>query len=269
MVGIPPIMRTDPSQNTALQTLARAGHAINGVIHLLLGWIILQVAWQGSAGGSGADQNGAFEQLAGNSVGKVLLWIGFVGFLALAIWELLQATVSAGRDDEWTDRAKSAGKGITHVALAIVCIRFATGGGESSGPGQSQDTARTIMDQPGGRILLVVLGLVIIGIAGYHVYNGATKGFLDDLRGNPGDAAVKAGVVGYAGKGVALALIGGLFALAGFRGQSGEARGLDGAIRQLGDAPAGRFILTVIAIGIVAYGVYSFVKARYVDLSGN
>jgi len=262
-------MTRDLSQNTALQTLARAGHAINGVLHLLIAWVIIQVAWQGSAGGTGADQNGALQQLADNSVGKALLWVGFVGFLALAIWEFLQATISAGRDAEWTDRAKAAGKGIMHVVLAIACVRFATGGGDSSSSGQSQDTAKTIMEQPGGRILLVIVGLVVIGIGGYHVYKGATKRFLEELAGRPGESATKVGMAGYIGKGIALALIGGLFALAGFRGQSGEARGLDGAVRQLRDAPAGPYLLTLIALGIAAYGIFSFVRARQDDLSGD
>lgn len=264
-----PMPRTDPSQNTALQGLARVGHAVNGVLHLVMGWIILQVAWQGSAGGKGADQNGAFAQLADNALGKALLWLGVVGFSALALWELLQATVSAGRDAEWTDRAKEAGKGVVHIALAITSFRFATGGVTRSGSGDTQDTAKTILEQPAGRVLVVVLGLVVIGVGIYHVHKGLTKGFLDDLRGHPGATATRAGVVGFAGKGVSLVLIGGLFALAGLRGQSGEARGLDGAVRGLRDAPAGPYVLTLIALGIAAYGLFALVRARHEDLSSS
>ena len=60
-----------------LQAGARVGYAVSGVLHLLIGWIALQVAW--SASGKSADQSGALQSLAGNSVGRLTLWLAVAG----------------------------------------------------------------------------------------------------------------------------------------------------------------------------------------------
>ena len=73
------------SDHPALETAARVGYAVSGLLHLLIGWIALQVAWGLGGGGSGqnADQTGALQSLAGNGLGMAVLWIGVLGFLGL------------------------------------------------------------------------------------------------------------------------------------------------------------------------------------------
>ena len=119
------------------------------------------------------------------------------------------------------------------------------------------------MGSPGGRLLVGVVGLVVLGIAGYHVYKGWTKKFLEDLREHPGDWAVTAGRIGYIAKGVALVIVGFFFLVAAWQADPDKAQGLDGALKTLKDAPFGPFLLTLVAVGIAAYGVYSFARSRY------
>ena len=69
--------------------------------------------------------------------------------------------------------------------------------------------------------------------------------------------------VGYIGKGIALAAVGILFITAAIQQRAGKATGMDGALRSLRDLPAGTVILLVIALGLLAYGVYSFARARF------
>ncbi|MFL6257903.1 MAG: DUF1206 domain-containing protein, partial [Pyrinomonadaceae bacterium] len=42
-----------------------------------------------------------------------------------------------------------------------------------------------------------------------------------------------------------------------------EARGLSGALRALEQRPYGPYVLGAVALGLVAYGLYMFVEARY------
>jgi len=100
-------------------------------------------------------------------------------------------------------------------------------------------------------------------VGAYHVWKGATEGFLRDLEKDPGTWPVRAGVVGYIAKGVALAVVGGLFGLAALHSNPKEAKGLDGALRALKDQPFGPGLLTAVALGIAAYGIYSFSRARH------
>ena len=103
----------------------------------------------------------------------------------------------------------------------------------------------------------------IIAVGGYHVYKGVTRKFLDDLEDHPGRLATVAGMVGYPAKGGVLALVGAFFVIAAVQHQSSEADGLDGALKSLRDEPFGPALLTVVAAGLVAFGLYCFSRARH------
>jgi Domain of Unknown Function (DUF1206) len=163
-----------------VQTGARVGYAVNGLLHLLIGGIALQVAWSGS--GTSADQSGALQTLAGNSLGRLTLWVAVLGFLALGLWQLANglATRSAAGSSQWAVRGKSISKAIVYLALAWTCFSFAKGK-PSSSKAQSADFTATLLQQTGGRLLVAVVGLVVIGVGGYHVVKGWTRKFLQDL----------------------------------------------------------------------------------------
>src|SRR5690349_24404333 len=72
-------------RSDALENLARLGLVAHGIIHLLVAWLALQLAWGG--GGKEADQSGAMSTLAQTPVGKPLLWVLAVGLIALAVWQ--------------------------------------------------------------------------------------------------------------------------------------------------------------------------------------
>ncbi|MEP9362111.1 DUF1206 domain-containing protein [Nocardioides sp. CN2-186] len=235
---------------------ARLGYAASGVLHLILAWITLQIALGG--GGKQASQSGALGTVAHQAFGQVLLWVLVVGFALLTVWQVTEAITQR----EAFDKAKAAGKAVMYVALAWTSFKFAMGGHTSSNK-QTQDFTRTLMDAPAGRFLVGLVGVGIIGVALYHVYKGWKKKFLEDLQEHPGRGAEIAGRVGYIGKGIALVAVGVLFIVAAVKHHAGKATGLDGGLRSLRDLPAGTVILIAIALGIAAYGVYSFARARY------
>jgi hypothetical protein len=254
------------SDHPALETAARVGYAVSGLLHLLIGWIALQVAWGLGGGGSGqsADQTGALQSLAGNGLGMAVLWIGVLGFLGLGLWQVADAAFGhPGSDKEaWGGRIKAISKALVYLFLAWTTFTFARGGSSDS-ESKTTDFTSSLMSKPGGQWLVAIVGLVVIGVGAYHVWKGATEGFMKDLEDDPGTWAVRAGVVGYIAKGVALAVVGLLFVLAGLHANPEESKGLDGALRTLKDQPFGPGLLTAVAIGIAAYGLYSFSRARH------
>ena len=253
---------SEASDHPALEAAARVGYATSGLLHLLIGWITLQIALGG--GGKDADQSGALSSLAQNGAGRVALWVGVIGFLGLAIWQVADAIVGHPGDDKdaWGGRAKAGGKAVVYLALAWSAFGFARGK-ESSSRKQSVDFTASLMEKPGGRVLVVVIGIAIIGVGAYHVFKGAKKKFLQDLVDHPGTWVTRAGQVGYIAKGAALAIVGFLFAAAGFHKEAKEASGLDGALKSLRDEAFGTTLLVVMAIGFAAFGVYSFARARH------
>jgi len=160
------------------------------------------------------------------------------------------------------DKVKAAGKAVLYGALAYTSFTFALGGHSSSNK-QAKDFTRTLMEAPAGRVLVGLVGLGILGVAGYHVYKGWKRKFLEDLQEHPGRWAVVAARIGYIAKGVALVAVGVLFIVAAVQQHVGKATGLDGALKSLRDLPAGPVVLIGVALGLAAYGVYSFARARY------
>ncbi len=256
----------------SLENLARVGLIAYGIVHLLIAWLALQLAWGG--GGESADQSGALATLAEQPFGKPLLWVLTLGLVALALWQLgevlrhragLQSTGDA-RKKAITKIVKSLAKTVMFLALALLAFRYATGGGQSSS-GQQQ-TVSGVFAWPGGRFLVGIAALVIIGVGGYLVHKGVTKRFMKEIDTAQATAAQqrtieRLGQVGYPAKGVAIALVGLLLGWAAVTFDPAKATGLDGALRAVLDAPFGKWLLSLVALGIAAYGVFCFFRARY------
>jgi hypothetical protein len=256
-----------------LEHLARVGLIAYGVVHLLVAWLALQLAWGG--GGESADQSGAMATVAESPVGKPLLWIIAIGLIALAVWQAAEvlrwrsgwSASGKTRTKAIRKSVKAIAKAVMYATLAVLAIRFATGGGQSSSQQQQQTTAG-VFDWPGGQFLVGATGLVLIGSGAYHVYKGVTKRFLKEI--DTSEASPKAtrlvtrlGQVGFPGKGVALAGVGALLVWAAVTFDPSKAQGLDGALRSILDLPFGQILLTLVALGIAAFGAYLFVRARY------
>lgn len=249
--------------NPVLQGGARVGYAVSGVLHLLIGWIALQVAWSDSS--KSADESGALQTLAGTSLGRLTLWLAVVGFLALGLWQLASGLAARPAKDSslWVARIKGIAKAVLYLALALTSFSAAKGQ-PSNSKAQSADFTATLLQHTGGRLLVSLIGLAVIAVGGYHVFKGWTRKFLQDLSEHPGTLTTRAGMVGYIAKGIALAVVGVLFVTAAAQNLSSKATGLDGALRALREQGFGPWLLTAVALGIGAFGVYNFARARYV-----
>src|SRR3954469_7888439 len=174
-------------RSDGLEHLARVGLIAYGIVHLLLAWLVLQLAWFGGSGQS-ADQSGAMGTLARQPFGKPLLWILALGLVALAVWQA--AEVLRWRSGWWASgktrtkaikkSANAVIKAAVYAALAVVAIRFAVGSGQSSSQQQQQTTAG-VFSWPGGRWLVGAFGLVLVGVGIWHIYKGLSKRFLKQI----------------------------------------------------------------------------------------
>ncbi len=235
---------------------ARLGYAVNGLLHLLIGWLAVQVALGVRA--AKADQSGALATLTGSAVGTLTLWLAVAGFALLGVWQLTEALVRRRR----SVRLKALGKTLVYAAVGWSALGFLRGAGRDASE-QTVDVTARLLAAPLGRLLVGVLGLGVLAIAGYHVVKGWTDRFLRDLREHPGSWAVWSGRAGYVAKGVALGFVAVLFLVAAGNGTPERATGLDGAMRSLMELPGGSLPLLVIAVGFAAYGSYSFARARF------
>ena len=256
---------------TATDTLRRSPryHALVGVgllsyglVHLIIAWIALQVAF---AGGGDASQQGALRQLSRQPLGVALLWAMAVGLFALCLWQVVEAVV--GRtglkpSKKLRKRISSAVRSVVYLVLGLTAARIASGSGSSSGQGEETLSAR-LLSVPFGRLLLAAVGVAVIAVGVSQVVKGVKHKFTEDLDGGREATALKLGTVGYCAKGVALAIIGLLFCWAAWSYDPKKAGGMDAALAALREQPFGTALLTAMALGIAAFGLYCFYWARH------
>ena len=256
------------TDSKAFEYTARVGFAASGVLHLLVAFIILRLAF---GSGGNADQSGALGTLAKQPGGTLMLWVAAAGLAALGLWRIAEAVVGSKPGERYGQqkdespawkRAKSIGLAIVNFAIAFSAAKFAMGSGQSSGQ-QNAGMSAELMQSGWGKTLLIAVGLGIAAVGGYHIYKGASKKFLKDLRVSGGTGITAVGVTGYVAKGLALAGIGVLVIMASLQSDPSKSTGLDAAIKTVGTAPFGKILLILAALGLAAFGAYSFVRSRY------
>jgi hypothetical protein len=237
---------------------------MSGIVHALIGVLAFSIA-VGGGGGEQADQSGALSAIAGNPGGTLLLWIVALGLIALGLFEVLTVVTTRGSGaDVWKERVSEGAKAVAYLVIGITALRFALGSGSSSSQ-QTQGLSAKLLQAPGGVVLLVLVGIGVAAVGGYFIVKGVRQKFLDDLTTNKRFVVVL-GTIGYVAKGIAIGVVGILFVVAAVTADPEKASGLDGALKSLASLPFGVVILIAVALGLIAYGVYSCVRARYAKL---
>ncbi|MET1006592.1 MAG: DUF1206 domain-containing protein [Propionibacteriaceae bacterium] len=249
-------------RSTGYHALVGVGLVSFGIVHLVLAWLAVRVAF-GQSGD--ASQQGALKELSQQPFGLVLLWVMAVGLLVLAVWQVIEAVVvRAGQKSAKRVRRRlsSIGRAVVYLVLSISAARVALGAGSSSGKSEDTVSAR-LMSVPFGRVLVAIVGVIIISVGVSQIVKGVRRKFTDDLDGVTGQAPLRLGTVGYCAKGVALAIIGGLFGWAALSYDPEKAGGMDAALSTLRGQPFGAVLLTAMAAGLAAFGLYCFYWARH------
>ena len=262
---VPTVTGVQIAQNDVFQKAARAGFVVSGLLHLIVGYLAIRIAF-GDRGT--ADQSGALATLAARPGGTVALWLTAVALLTLGLWRLVETFVgravdrdSSGSSPGLADRAKAFGVAAVYLGFAYSAFGFARGAGKSATEQNSTLSAR-LMQSTWGTCVLVACGVGVVAVGGYHVYKGVTRSFVDDLNGTSGNFVRRLGVAGYLGKGAVLAVVGALVVVAAWRSDPSKASGLDAALKTLGAQPFGSALLVAAGLGIITYGLFSFVLAR-------
>jgi hypothetical protein len=251
-----------------VERLARAGYLAYGIVYVLVGVLAVQAALGG--GGQATGQEGALRSILLAPLGRVLLGLIVLGLLAYATWRLIQGIgdpENEGKDAKGlVKRFDHVINGLFHAALAFSAGQLVLGSG--GGGGSPDDWTARLMAQPLGRWIVVIVGVVFVGAGLYQFYKVYRADFRDELKlDDMGDRerrwATRSGRLGYAARGVVFGVIGVFLVQAALQTDPDEARGLGGALQTLARQPFGPYILGAVALGLVAYGVFMFVMARY------
>jgi len=255
-----------------LDRVARVGFAARGVLYLTVAFLSVSIAL-GRAGQT-ADKQGAVKALAETSLGQVLLVVLVVGFAGLGLWQVTEALW--GRREEHNDakrtgkRGLAAGRALLYLVLSGTAASVLVSGGSSKGGGDQKEhtwTAR-VLEVSGGRLLVGLAGIAVVAAGVFLLVSGVRRKFEKhlDTASMPTDlhkVARVLGVLGYGARGIVAALAGLLLVKAAVDYDPQQAKGVDGTLRTIADQPYGKILLLLAAAGLAAFGLYSFVEARY------
>jgi hypothetical protein len=252
------------ADSDGVQRIARLGLVGRGLLYVVVALLAANIA-RGSR--AEADREGALRVIGQNGLGRLALIVVAVGFAGYALWRVLEATVRPG-DKGAGGRVTSLFKAALYTGFAITTTEYVITRRSENANRKHMDIAGRVLGWPLGRWIVGAVGLALLGAGAWNVYRALSGKFRKHLKEHElGDAAtawvVAVAVFGLVARGVAFALVG-FFVLQAAIGYDPEkAQGLDASLRKLAQAPYGRPLLLVVAAGLVSFGLWCFVEARY------
>ena len=262
--------------NPTLELLERLGYVVRGVLYAVMGFLALKIALA-SPGGKATSLLGSLVWLIGNPLGKVVLVVTIIGLVAYSLWGFVRAIydpLHRGRDAKGiVARLGFVTSAVSYLAVALFALHILAGQGAAS-TDTTQQTVNTLLTNPLGGAVTVVLGVFSMGIGIGQFIEAYRATFAQDLKAaemtrSERDIAIALGRFGMAARGVTFLVIGWFLIQAGIHHAPSKATGFGGAFLFLLAQPYGRWLLGVVALGFIALGVHSFACARWVRLLGS
>ena len=252
-----------------VERLARFGYAAKGVVYGIVGLLAAQAAF--GTGGKTTDTKGALKEIVTQPFGKVLLGVVAIGLFGYVLWQFVQAIKDP--EDKGTDtkgilqRIGYAISGIIYAGLALSAVRIILGS-PSGNSNSTQDWTALLLSQPFGQWLVGTVGAFIVGLGFYQFYKAFTTKFRKEFNlsqlSDTEQKSVKAiSRFGLAARGVVFCIIGFFLIQAARQSDASQAQGLGEALQTLAQQPYGAWLLGIVALGLIAYGIYMVMQARY------
>jgi hypothetical protein len=254
--------------SAAFEWLSRAGFVARSAIYAIIGVLAFKLAI--GSGGKLTNQHGALTTVANQPFGSLLLTLLAIGLGGYALWRLFRAALGRGPEgsDSGFERLAALASGLAYGALCVFAVEILVGSGSNSSSTTPSNSAAGVLGWPGGPWIVGAAGLVMVGVALYQAYKGITQKFLDDSKTEEMSPGVRkwiarVGTVGHLARAVVFGLIGVFLVKAAIDYDPKTAVGLDGALAKLANQPYGSLLLGIVAVGLIAFSLYSLSDARY------
>lgn len=248
----------------AIDGLARAGFVARGVVYIVIGILAVLVAL--GFGRHDLDRAGALTAIADEPFGELLLWLLVIGFVGLTLWRAVRAVDSA---ESGGHRLLDAVRAVVYAIAAWSTYQFlAHGRTPTTSDDSAHDVSARLLHTDGGRVLMIVLSLAVIAVGIAIVVRAIGKRFAERLRTGwmtyrTRDLVLRLGQAGHIARGVIVGAFG-VFALqAALSDTPGRSKGLDATLRSFAQTSFGPLVLVLVALGLIAFGLYSFAEARW------
>ncbi len=244
---------------------------MKGVVYIIIGALAVDAAFGG--GGGEESMSGAMARISHAPYGRALLVLIAAGFLGYAVWRIVEAwTDPEARGDDakgLTIRASQLVRGLIYLALTAEAVRMAINpfGQQSAGGDQgTQHWTAKLIGSPAGKWLAIAIGIGVVIYGLVALWRAWAARLTKELALTGLGARARRWVIGVArfgiaARGVVFGIVGVSLVRAGWNANPSQAHGTAGSLRTL--SAGGQWLLAVVAFGLIAYGLYQFVKSRY------
>lgn len=261
-----PVQRVvDAASSRPIVWWARLGLVARGLVYLFMGLIGLSIAFGNR---EPVDQKSALSDLLSLPLGIVVVSLCGLGFLGYAVWRFSEALGGAVVDgDSPTARTKSFARGVIYLLLAFTAFSVVLGSRTTQGS-QQRGMVAWALTLPGGQVLVGVIGVVVAGIGLGLAIEGARGkflGYLDrsDMTPRRRRLVRVLGMVGSVLRGCVVVYIGVILIGTAIANDPSQATGMDGAFQLMARAPYEWPQLVLLSGGLVVFGIYGLMEARY------
>ncbi|AKD04785.1 DUF1206 domain-containing protein [Pontibacter korlensis] len=256
-----------------VENFAKFGLTAKGIVYCLVGAIAFMAAFElGGQSTQSAGRSNIFKTIQDMPAGNILLGLVAAGLICYTLWRFIQAvkdTEGKGSNAKGTAmRLRYMFSGIIYGSLAFLAVRMVLGNSSGSGSDSRQTLTAKLLEQPFGQWLvgIVATGTVIAGL--YQIYYGYSEKYQKEVQGSGlkhdvEHRMIRAGKLGYIARGIVWIVIGYLFLQAALKSSAKEAGGSTEAFQFLENTSYGSFILGAVALGLICYGIFMFMRAKY------
>ena len=253
------------------ERLARLGYASKGLVYFIVGFLAAQAAF--SMGGRTTDTSGALSEIVNQPFGKFLLFLVTIGIIGYALWRIVQTILDPEHQGQKMDAKRIAQRigyalsALGYAGLALTAVKLIMGSGRSNS-NTTEDLTAQVLAQPFGQWLVGLAGSIVIGVGFSYFYQAYKAKFrrhfkLDEMSQNEQTWATRLGRFGIAARGIVFVIIGFFFIQAARLSDASQTKGLGEVLAILGQQPFSPVILGIVPLGLIAYGIYSVIEARY------
>lgn len=253
------------------ERLVRLGYASKGLVYFIVGFLAAQAVF--STGGRTTDTSGALSEIVNQPFGKFLLFLVTIGIIGYALLRIVQTILDPEHEGQKMDAKRIAQRigyalsALAYAGLALTAVKLivGSGGGKSD---TTEDLTAQILAQPFGQWLVGLAGSIVIGVGFSYFYEAYKAKFrrhfkLDEMSQTEQTWATRLGRFGIAARGIVFVIIGFFLIQAARLSDASQTKGLGEVLGILAQQPFSPVILGIVPLGLIAYGIYSVIQARY------